>query len=292
VIGRLLVRILNAQERWARPFGDFNNRWLKALFGPIKPVKDFLNGKWLGHSVHAALTDVPVGAFTLAILFDVLDLRQAADIGVGFGILAMVAAAVAGLADYTDTDDHPRTVATVHATLMVLALVVYLVSLWLRLSSPSGDRLIAIVAGLIGYGLLTAGAWVGGENVYALGDMVNRHAWRFFSAPKWTRLDATEIPEGVPTKTKAGAQTLVVVRQGETIYALHDSCAHAGGSLSEGKIVDGCIQCPLHFSRYDLATGRRKAGPTTFDQPRYEVRAGEGGGWEVLRMGMGTGQNL
>lgn len=292
MIGRLLVRILNAQAGWARPFGDFNNRWLKALFRPIKPVKDFLNGKWLGHSIHAALTDVPVGVFTLAILFDVLDLRQAADISVGFGILAMVAAAVAGLADYTDTDDHPRMVATVHATLMVLALLVYSVSLWLRLSSPTGDRLAAVVIGLVGYGLITAGAWVGGENVYALGDMVNRHAWRFFSAPKWTRLDATEIPENVPTKTKAGAQTLVVVRQGETIYALHDTCAHAGGSLSEGKIVDGCIQCPLHFSCYDLVTGRRKSGPTTFDQPRYEVRSADGGGWEVLRVGMGTGQNL
>jgi nitrite reductase/ring-hydroxylating ferredoxin subunit/uncharacterized membrane protein len=292
VVGRLLVRILNAQAGWARPLGDFNNRWLKALFRPIKPVKDFLNGKWLGHSIHAALTDVPVGVFTLAILFDVLDLRQAADIGVGFGILAMVAAAVAGLADYTDTDDHPRMVATVHATLMVLALLVYSVSLWLRLSSPTGDRLAAVVIGLVGYGLVTAGAWVGGENVYALGDMVNRHAWRFFSAPKWTRLDATEIPENVPTKTKAGAQTLVVVRQGETIYALHDTCAHAGGSLSEGKIVDGCIQCPLHFSCYDLVTGRRKSGPTTFDQPRYEVRSADGGGWEVLRIGMGTGQNL
>jgi hypothetical protein len=48
----------------------------------------------------------------------------------------------------------------------------------------------------------------------------------------------------------------------------------------------------LHQSRYDLATGRRKSGPTTFDQPRYEVRAADGGGWEVKRVGMGAGQNL
>jgi nitrite reductase/ring-hydroxylating ferredoxin subunit/uncharacterized membrane protein len=291
VIGRLLVRILNAQERWARPFGDFNNRWLNALFGPIKPVKDFLNGKWLGHSVHAALTDVPVGVFTLAILFDLLNLGTAGDIAIVVGILAMVAAAVAGLADYTDTDDHPRMVATVHATLMVGALVAFLFDLWLRQANPN-ERGLIIVVDLIGYGILTAGAWVGGENVYALGDMVNRHAWRFWGAPKWAALDATDIPENVPTKAKAGAQTLVVVRQGETIYALHDSCAHAGGSLSEGKLVDGCVQCPLHGSRYDLATGRRTSGPTTFDQPRYEVRKGEGGGWEVRRIGMGTGQNV
>lgn len=292
MIGRLLVRIINAQAGWAKPFGDFNHRWLVALFRPIKPVKDFLNGKWLGHSVHAALTDVPVGVFTIGILFDVLDRRPAADIAVVVGILAMVAAAVAGLADYTDVDDHPRMVATVHGTLMVVALLVYLLDLWLRLSSPAGDRLVAIAVGLVGYGILTAGAFVGGENVYALGDMVNRHAWRFFQPPKWTKLDLTEIPEATPTKAKAGTQSLVVVRQGETIYALHEQCAHAGGSLSEGKIVDGCIQCPLHGSCFDLATGRRKSGPTTFDQPHYEVRAADGGGWEVKRIGMGTGQNV
>jgi nitrite reductase/ring-hydroxylating ferredoxin subunit/uncharacterized membrane protein len=292
VIARLLVRIVNAQAGWARPLGDFNHRWLSALFRPMRPVKDFLNGKWLGHSIHGALTDVPVGVFTIAILFDLLVMRAAADIAVALGVLAMIAAAVVGLADYTDTDDHPRMVATVHATVMVSALLVYLVSLWVRLASPTGDRWLAIVTGLAGYGLVTAGAWVGGELVYALGNMVNRHAWRFFGAPKWTRLDASEIPEGVPTKAKAGAQSLVVVRQGTTILALNDSCAHAGGSLSEGKLVDGTIECPLHSSRYDLTTGRRKAGPTTFDQPRYEVRAAESGGWEVRRVGMGTGQNV
>lgn len=292
MIGRLLVRMLNAQSGWARPFGDFNHRWLSALFRPIKPVKDFLNGKWLGHSIHAALTDVPIGVFTLAIIFDLFDQRTAADWAIAFGILAMLAAAVAGLADYTDTDDHPRMVATVHATIMVIALLLYVVSLALRLGAPTGDRTIAFAFALIGYLLVAAGSWVGGENVYALGNMVNRHAWRFLGTPKWTKLDVTEVPEGKPMKAKAGAQSLVLVRQGSTIYALHDQCAHAGGPLSEGRVVNGCIECPWHESCYDLATGRRKSGPTTFDQPNYQVREADGGGWEVLRLGAGTGQNI
>ena len=292
MIGRLLVRMLNAQSGWARPFGDFNHRWLSALFRPIKPVKDFLNGKWLGHSIHAALTDVPIGVFTLAIIFDLFDQRTAADWAVAFGILAMLAAAVTGLADYTDTDDHPRMVATVHATIMVIAFVLYVVSLALRLGAPTGDRTIAFAFALLGYLLVAASSWVGGENVYALGNMVNRHAWRFSGTAKWTKLDVTEVPEGKPTKAKAGAQSLVLVRQGSTIYALHDQCAHAGGPLSEGRVVDGCIECPWHASCYDLATGRRKSGPTTFDQPNYQVREAEGGGWEVLRLGSGTGQNI
>jgi len=291
MIGRMLSRLLYAQAGWATPLGDFNVRVLKALFRPLGPIKDFLHGKWLGHSVHAAITDVPIGAFTLAIMFDVFDLRLAADAAIVFGILAMVAAAVTGAADYSDTDDAPRMVATVHATLMVIALVVYAISFWMRWSNPAADRLVPIALSLVGYGIVTAGAFVGGELVYTLGNMVNRHAWRFFGTPKWTKLDLTEILEGVPTAAKAGAQSLVVVRNGETVYALHAQCAHAGGPLAEGKLVDGCIECPWHGSRFDMATGRRKRGPTTYDQPRYDVRAAEGGGWEVLRVTGTRGQN-
>jgi nitrite reductase/ring-hydroxylating ferredoxin subunit/uncharacterized membrane protein len=291
VIGRLLSRILYANAGWATPFGNFNVKVLRAIFRPIRPIKDFLNGKWLGHSIHAALTDLPIGAFTLAILFDIIDLRTAADVSIGVGILGMVAAAVAGVADYSDTDDEPRMVATVHATVMVAALVLYLISFWMRYSNPAADRMLPIVLSLIAYAVVTAGAFIGGELVYTLGNMVNRHAWRFYGQPKWTKLDLTEIPEGVPTAAKAGAQTLVVVREGQTVHALHAQCAHAGGPLAEGKYVDGCIECPWHYSRYRVSDGKRTQGPTTFDQPRYDVRAAEGGGWEVLRVGGTRGQN-
>jgi nitrite reductase/ring-hydroxylating ferredoxin subunit/uncharacterized membrane protein len=293
LIGRLLLRVLRAQYGWARPFGDFNVRWLRALFRPIRPIKDFLHGKWLGHSIHAVLTDLPLGVLSLTVVFDLLNLRQAADISMAVGVLGMVAAAVAGLADYSDTDDDARAAGTVHGSLMVLALVVYLVSLWLRLANPTvADRTVEIVTQLIAYGIMLAGAYVGGELVYTLGNMVNRHAWRFGTKSEWTRLDVADIPENKPTAAKAGTQQLVVVRTGDTVYALHAQCAHAGGPLPSGKIVDGCIECPWHFSRFDLATGRRKQGPTTFDQPRYEVRAADGGGWEVKRVLDPAGQNI
>lgn len=284
MIGRLLTRILSAQSGWAKPLGDFNVRWISAIFRPIRPIKDFLNGKWLGHSIHATITDVPIGALTLAIIFDALNVRDGADIALAFGILAIVAAAVAGAADYSDTDDEPRTVATVHATLMVVALVIYVVSLGLRLSSPQGDWTVAIVLSVVGYLIVALGAWAGGEVVYGFGNMVNRHAWRFGNKAEWTRLDVTDIPENTPTAAKAGAQTLVVVREGQQVYALHSVCAHAGGPLAQGRIVDGCIECPWHVSRFELSTGHRTQGPTTFDQPRYEVRRGQAGGWEVRRV--------
>jgi nitrite reductase/ring-hydroxylating ferredoxin subunit/uncharacterized membrane protein len=282
-MAHLFARLVAAQDRWARPFGDFNHRWLTALFGPIRPLKDFLNGTWLGHPLHAVLTDAPIGIFTAVILLDVLNQRIAADVTLVLGVLAMAAAAVAGLADYTDTDEVPRTRATLHATLMVVALLVYLASLAVRASGPA-DRAVPIVLSIVGFIIVSAGAYVGGEVAYVFGNMINRHAWRG-AGKKWLPLQLpadAELPEGTPTKAKLGINNLVLVRQGEAIVALHDQCAHAGGPLSEGSIVDGCIECPWHGSRYQLTDGHLRRGPSVYDQPTYEVRRSEAG-WEARR---------
>jgi len=114
--------------------------------------------------------------------------------------------------------------------------------------------------------------------------MINRHAWRG-AGKKWLPLQLpadAELPEGTPKKAKLGINNLVLVRQGETIFALHDQCAHAGGPLSEGSIVEGCIECPWHGSRYQLTNGHLRRGPSVYDQPTYEVRRSEAG-WEARR---------
>jgi nitrite reductase/ring-hydroxylating ferredoxin subunit/uncharacterized membrane protein len=281
-MARFLTRLIDAQGPWARPLGDFVHGIVHWLFHHMKPIHNLLNGTWLGHPIHAVLTDVPIGAFTLTIILDVANQRSAADIALVFGILAMLGAALAGFADYADTDGLARQRATVHSTVMVIALVVYVISALLRWGDPI-DRTVPIALSIIGYLLLATGAFIGGDVVYNLGNMVDRHAWRPRGS-KWGPLDApATIPDGVPTKAKFGAQTLVLVRTGDAIQALHETCAHAGGPLSEGSIVDGCIECPWHGSRFQLTTGHLKRGPSVYDQPRYEVRKTDAGGWEARR---------
>jgi nitrite reductase/ring-hydroxylating ferredoxin subunit len=90
------------------------------------------------------------------------------------------------------------------------------------------------------------------------------------------------MPEATPVKAKLGINTLVLIRAGTTIHALHEQCAHAGGPLSQGAVVDGCIECPWHGSRFRVTDGRQKRGPTVYDQPAYEVRRGDAG-WEARR---------
>src|SRR5690242_850176 len=187
MLGRYVNRAVDAQSRWSKPFGDFNHRWLTALFGPIRPIQGLLNGTWLGHPVHAVVTDVPVGALTVSIVADLIGQHVVADVAMVLGVLAMVAAAVTGLADYAEVDGNARNRATVHGTIMVVTLVLYLVSLAIRSGNPS-DRLLPILIALFAYLLLALGAAIGGDLVYLIGTHVNRHAWRG-AGTKWIALD-------------------------------------------------------------------------------------------------------
>lgn len=286
-MSRWLARIMAAQDGWARPFGDFNHRWLSAIFRPIRPIKDLLSGVWLGHPIHAAATDIPIGTLLLVVVLDVLNLRAAADVALVATILFMLAAALSGAADYVDTDGAARVRATLHSTVMVVALIVLVVSLVLRAGDPL-DRALPIALSLIGFLIVTGGAYVGGDVVYVFGNMVSRHAFRG-AGTKWIKLetgDATDLgalPEATPTKARAGINDLVLVRIGGSIHALHAVCAHAGGPLAQGTVVEGCLECPWHGSRFRLADGHVARGPAVYDQPAYEIRAAEGGGYEVRR---------
>ncbi len=284
---RLLAQVVAAQDGWARPLGDFNHRWLSALFRPIRPLKDFLNGVWIGHPLHAAVTDIPIGTLLATVVLDLINQPAAADIALVATILFMLAAAATGAADYSDTDGTARVRATTHSTLMVVALLVLLVSLVLRAGNPA-DRTIPIALSILGFLIVTAGAFIGGDVVYLLGNMVNRHAFRG-AGTKWVRLDTGDVtdlaglPEATPTKARAGINDIVLVRIGDTAHAMHAVCAHAGGPLAQGSVVDGCIECPWHGSRFRLTDGHLRRGPALYDQPSYEIRAAEGGGYEVRR---------
>lgn len=289
-MARFLDRLIAANDRWARPLGEFNHRWLSVLFRSIRPIKDLLNGRWLGHPLHAAIADLPVGLLLGVVVLDVLGQPGAADVTLVVTLLAMLGSAATGLADYTDTDGTARTRATLHGTLMVVALALLFGSLALR-AGTSPDRVVPTAIAMTAFIVVIAGAFVGGDVVYVLGNMVSRHAFRG-AGTKWIRLETGEItdmddlPEATPTKMKAGINDVVVVRLGTTVHAMHAVCAHAGGPLAQGTVTpDGCLQCPWHGARYRLSDGTVRRGPAVYDQPSYEVRPAEGGGYEVRRTG-------
>ncbi|VTS01453.1 nitrite reductase small subunit NirD [Tuwongella immobilis] len=59
----------------------------------------------------------------------------------------------------------------------------------------------------------------------------------------------------------AGHRIAVFLVEG-TIYAIEDSCPHAGAALSRGYIENGTVSCPLHYWRFRLSDGAWADNPT------------------------------
>lgn len=49
---------------------------------------------------------------------------------------------------------------------------------------------------------------------------------------------------------------VLVAWQDDRPHAIEDACNHAGASLSEGWIEEGCVVCPVHGYAFELATGK------------------------------------
>src|SRR5919202_3321191 len=85
---------------------------------PAGPIKDLLSGANLGHPLHPALTDVPIGSFTTATVLDLIDgerFEDAVEALLGLGIVATLPTASAGLADWSDTYGAEQRLGLVHA---------------------------------------------------------------------------------------------------------------------------------------------------------------------------------
>ena len=239
-------------------------------------LKDLLSGTWLGHPLHPPLTDVVIGAWTSALLLDLLGgerSEEASDRLVAAGIVAAVPTASAGLSDWAELRGGSRRVGSVHAIGNTTALLLQTLS-WL--ARRRGDRGRGVALSALGYGAATFSAWLGGHLSFAKGVGVNQTA--FAEAPsEWTPvLDETRLEEGKPTAGRANGLAVVLLRKGQHLYALADRCSHRGCSLHEGALnPDETLTCPCHGSTFRL-DGSIVKGPATSPQPAFDVRTNDG----------------
>lgn len=70
-----------------------------------------------------------------------------------------------------------------------------------------------------------------------------------------------ELEEGQPLAGFVGDEEVVVVRQGDEIFAVGAHCTHYGGPLAEGLVDGKTIRCPLHHAVFDLSTGQALGAP-------------------------------
>jgi nitrite reductase/ring-hydroxylating ferredoxin subunit/uncharacterized membrane protein len=281
----LAERAAHAIERQdgLRPIEEALQRAIAAAFraggAGGRLVKNVLHGTWLGHPLHSVLTDVPVGAWTAALVFDAADRRvggrrwsRRADGAIALGIGGAVAAALAGLTDWQHVDGAPRRTGLAHAALNTTALGFYTASLLLRRRGARGAG--RVLAGT-GFGVLAVAAYLGGRLVYRHRIGVD-HAQR--EGPEgFTRvLLEAELGEGQVRRADVDGVRVVLVRRHGRIHALGELCSHLGGPLAEGEVREDSVVCPWHGSRFALQDGRVLDGPATMPQPCFETRVRDG----------------
>jgi nitrite reductase/ring-hydroxylating ferredoxin subunit len=272
-------------ERLARPWSrlwDGTARVIDAIYGrlarPGKLLQDFLNGAWLGHSLHPVVVDVVVGGSTAALLlqalswFGVADLRVAILWVLALTWLAGLSAIVSGLTDFKDTaTGDERHVVGLHGLINIVATVILIGAFLALLAEADALGGWLVVAG---FAVLSVGAFIGGHVVFKYGYMVNHNAFeRARKASEFTAvLPAAELAEATPTKVTLGTTALVVVRRGDLVFALKETCSHAGGPLAKGTVEGYTVVCPWHASAFRLSDGAVRHGPATTRQVAYRAR--------------------
>ncbi len=284
-MGSPLIETLLGRAAWMdRPGEALQNFWhrLFKILGALgPPLKDFLHGTWLGHPLHALLTDVPIGAWTALVLLDLVDIvtgesfGRAPDLVLWLGVLAALAAWLAGYTDWSDTVDLERRTGLTHGVLMTVGILLFVVSGLMRLP---GDGVAApATVSLIGYLVVAVGAYFGGELPFGFGTQVNRNAFIPLPEDFVPVARADEIAEGAPVLGRGpDGLRVLLFQQGGEITAINDVCAHAGGPLHEGEVRDGIVTCPWHGSRFRIRDGALRGGPATFPQVRFQVRVRAG----------------
>jgi NADPH-dependent 2,4-dienoyl-CoA reductase/sulfur reductase-like enzyme/nitrite reductase/ring-hydroxylating ferredoxin subunit len=82
------------------------------------------------------------------------------------------------------------------------------------------------------------------------------------SKPDFTRgISLDRIPDGGSLAGKVGEDEAILVRRGETVYAIGAHCTHYHGPLGEGLIVGTTVRCPWHHACFSLETGEPLRAP-------------------------------
>ncbi|MFF9072619.1 Rieske 2Fe-2S domain-containing protein [Streptomyces sp. NPDC014646] len=258
---------------------------------PLGPSRDALRGLPIGHPLHPALVQVPIGAWLSATVLDfVPGSRRGARVLVGVGVVTAVPATLAGWVDWAEQPpEHLRT-GLVHAAFVTTALVLYARS-WVH-RRQGGRAAAAKALGLAGLCAVGVGGLLGGHLAYrqAVGANKSESVTRLLEAG-WHAVGTLEdFPVGVAVRRQLGEVPLLVFRcEDGRIRVIAERCSHLSGPLSEGRITDGCVECPWHGSVFRLSDGANVHGPATAPQPAFRVRVDADGIVRVQLPGAGQG---
>jgi len=211
----------------------------KALYADGRPgaqkIRNFLNGTWLGEPLHVVLKDVPIGAWTVAMVFDALDLLRnrrefalAANTSIAIGLVGAAGAAATGVTDWSDVDPPARRLGITHGLLNLGVTALFATSLILRRRKARTEgRILAA----LGYALMSYAAHLGGKMVYEHRVGVDRTAGQIFPEKFVAVLPESQLAANKPTRAMHDGVPILLVRRGERLFAMAETCSHFSGPL-------------------------------------------------------------
>ncbi|MFB7617729.1 Rieske 2Fe-2S domain-containing protein [Kitasatospora sp. NPDC056181] len=245
---------------------------------PLGRLRGVLHGRPLGHPLHPALVQLPIGAWMSSVLLDLVPgSERAARLLVAAGVATAVPAALSGWVDWADQHEQQRRTGLLHAASMAAAIGLYGAS-WAARSC--GRIRLGRVLGLAGLTAAGSGAAVGGHLAYRQAAGANKaEPVPHLVKPRWHTLGrAEEFVVGEATRRTVGEVPVLVVKESDEVFhVLADRCSHSSGPLSEGEVADGCVTCPWHGSVFRLSDGWNVDGPATAPQPRFVTRTDTAG---------------
>jgi nitrite reductase/ring-hydroxylating ferredoxin subunit/uncharacterized membrane protein len=273
------MQIVSRLER-ARALDGVSDKLQKAIFAVVRPqeVKDLLHGVWLGHPLHPAVVQLPVGAFVSSAILDLLPgKRRGSTVLIAVGVAGAIPSIAAGWLDWSEMTHARRRVGLVHAAANGVMVGLYTASLVARLRGRSGKGL-----SYVGISVGSMAAYLGGHIAYAQSGGVNQAASEVTRIPEeWTEVGPlAAFPDGKMAMRSVGDVQVLLYRTGERVTAMIEKCGHETGPLFEGELVgvgsDACVVCPWHGSTFRLSDGKVIHGPAGSGQPTLEVRVAEG----------------
>lgn len=242
-----------------------------------------------GHAIHQMLIPFPLGLLITAFIFDTAGyiLNIPGFIQTGYymsaaGILFGLIAGIAGFIDYVysvppESSAFKR--ATRHMLLMITTLTLFAIAWILRREDM--DHSVILLLELSGSAAISIGGWMGGT-------LVSRNFigpdHRYAESGKWKEAEITgvkgetvivaesdELKLNQMKLLMVNGERLVLAKTEDGYKVFQDRCTHRGGSLADGVLICGTVQCLWHGSQFFIKTGDVKSGPAKEKIKTYDI---------------------
>ncbi|MCX4387401.1 Rieske (2Fe-2S) protein [Micromonospora peucetia] len=255
--------------------GDRLQRAVQTTLRPQR-VRDLLHGVWLGHPLHPAMVQVPVGAWISTAVLDLMPgQRRAATTLCAVGTVSALPAAVAGLNDWAALARDQRRVGLVHVAANGVGMAFYAGSVAARMA---GRHNLGRTLGFLGLGAASMGAYLGGHLAYSQGAQVNQSISELHRMTDgWHSIaDMAALPQRELITREVDDVSVILYRHGDEVTVMLERCPHQSGPLGQGEVreIDGhaCVVCPWHGSTFRLNGGEVVHGPSGNDQQVLPTR--------------------